>query len=501
MSDENLSIELDADASAFISAMQRSREALEDFKAHLSTVESSLIALGTAFGVKLTFDGVKQLAMDGIKAAAAMSQLARELGTTADEMSVFKFLTLGEDTEKLKKALLTGRDNFKQNEKFDPDPALARHFDGPSKHKPPKGKHVTGPQPFAPMPDDGNERMMPQHLADIWGAHKGGPGGDAITAFDDFRRGFQAIASPAEQAAAIVKRFGAEGESLVHILLSTDEELAKTAEEARALGLVIGDEAAVKAEMAEEAFRRWDESCKAASLTIGTSLAPYLNKLIDLTLEWLNKSGGLDTVINKSLEWMAQLVGDIADAVASVEAAWRHVQSIVTEVLADMLEGFGRFDEAVAKMTGLGGHKRWVSDARAAAKDLHKLADQQEKDAKRIWAAPSASQRYLQHFKDFQSQISRDTQAFREQRNREQAVKNYIPGAVAAAKKGESTGSGRNTTGVRGSIDAFRLINDNHGDASQAGFKNQLKESKKQTKLLQAVAKLKPVNIVKRGLN
>ena len=195
---------------------------------------------------------------------------------------------------------------------------------------------------------------------------------------DDFLPAVDAISKISdanERASASMKIFGRAGLELLPLIEQGSAEIMRMTEEARTLGLVLGDEASENAEKLSAAFKRMDGATEALKLHIGAALAPMLteasNRMVDVVvaarawidqnpefIENLAKTGVVLAAVGTTLLTVAAAAAALMSPTVMLTAAFTAVGGAllaVTDITGLTSTGFGDlFNSIRVGGTGLG---------------------------------------------------------------------------------------------------------------------------------------------------
>ena len=131
---------------------------------------------------------------------------------------------------------------------------------------------------------------------------------DTYEILSDVADRFASMPDGIQKTALAVDLFGRGGAQLIPLLNAGKSGLAGMAEEARKLGVVIGEEAARRSEKFNDNMRALRESAKGVGMAIVNDLTPSLLRVTDAMLKWV-KNGGVERLV-EYLRGLAQWAKD-----------------------------------------------------------------------------------------------------------------------------------------------------------------------------------------------
>lgn len=131
---------------------------------------------------------------------------------------------------------------------------------------------------------------------------------DTYEILSDVADRFAAMPDGIQKTALAVDLFGRGGAQLIPLLNAGKSGLAGMAEEARKLGVVIGEEAARRSEKFNDNMRALREAAKGVGMAIVNDLTPSLLRVTDAMLKWV-KDGGVERLV-EYLRGLAQWAKD-----------------------------------------------------------------------------------------------------------------------------------------------------------------------------------------------
>jgi hypothetical protein len=137
----------------------------------------------------------------------------------------------------------------------------------------------------------------------------------------DIADAFSKIENPALRTQTAMAIFGKAGSKLIPLLSMTRSEMEEFAQEAEALGVVMGDEAAAKMEQYERAVKRMQDSFTGLKRAIGVevvqqiqALAEKITSTVSSFREWASVNGPVINQISKIAIGIAEITAVLAGA-------------------------------------------------------------------------------------------------------------------------------------------------------------------------------------------
>lgn len=158
--------------------------------------------------------------------------------------------------------------------------------------------------------------------------------------------GIAGLEGPAARTAAAVDIFGRSGADLMPWLLDGSKGMRDMAEEAKALGLAVGDAGGRSIEEMNDSITRMQTALSGVATVILTEAAPYVVALADYILDAAKSTGGFRDAAKSAFEYVipaasvaAGMIDTIGLAIAAARASTLGWGAAYTFIFANILDG------------------------------------------------------------------------------------------------------------------------------------------------------------------
>lgn len=164
--------------------------------------------------------------------------------------------------------------------------------------------------------------------------------------------------------------FGRSGLKMLKLMEELkDKGLDPAVKELDALGISINRVDAAKVEAANDAMLRFSKVIKGVFARLSIELAPMLEGVANLFLDWVKKSGGAENAIRKMVDFGVKAIGHMADAVEIVRRSFGTLLGPIRLVIAGFQSVSNALGVLMSKLKGEGGS---FKDALKPLSDLGK---------------------------------------------------------------------------------------------------------------------------------
>ena len=146
-------------------------------------------------------------------------------------------------------------------------------------------------------------------------------------AFTQIADGLKAIQNPAARAQLAMDLFGKSGQELLPLMMQGSEGIKAAEEQAAKLGLTFNRVDAAKVEMANDAMTRLQGVVEGAAQTLAIDLAPFIDAVATKLMNVSTSGRGVASYITEGFGTVLQVLADLSDLLAVVEAGWQLLRS------------------------------------------------------------------------------------------------------------------------------------------------------------------------------
>jgi hypothetical protein len=337
----NLSFKVGLDLGGFLHDVQAMQNQLRQSQQFASTTSSAFIALAnSAMSAAKAFGGV---IAEGIGQAAAVDKVASGLGIAASSVQVF-------EEAAVRAGLATG-----QADQF------LRQF----------AAHLGEAQVEASAARKGffSAGFDPDQLGVL----------KLDTALFSVVERLREMPTAADRARAATKLFGNSRLSAGILQITQGQDLAAVRESLHKSGVLLSDEDAIKARVAEQSWRDLQLHAEGLAVTIGTRVAPFITEIVDMVNDWLNDT----EAVTKGVDFLGDGLKFVVVQATEFGQAMTGVAAVIGENVLGSLIATQR---ALASAAAAAGQFDAAAGLRGSADEAQKLFDTLERGAKGIAA-------------------------------------------------------------------------------------------------------------------
>lgn len=181
---------------------------------------------------------------------------------------------------------------------------------------------------------------------------------DPAEAFRKIQAGMAGVQNPAERAAKAMDIFGKGGLALMGTLRTSSTEMAALDEQYKKLGLTVSSVDVEKIGATKDSLDNMGAVVEGLGNQFAGQLAPYIQLVTDMFTDWVASWGGGGKLVEAAIDGVVSGIGFLADA-------WVVMKQAFAKVVAWMEDAWGRF----LKFFGWGGQDL-IDDAKMIAQGL-----------------------------------------------------------------------------------------------------------------------------------